>query len=76
MPMPVPVPRWLLYRLVDVSQTGYRTVVGTWVHPAGYVKPNWPRNDGVIRPHLRDSRTHGMRLCLVAQSVTGAIPTR
>lgn len=32
--VPVPVPRWLLYRLVDVSETGYRTVVGTWVHPA------------------------------------------
>lgn len=32
--MTVPVPRWLLYRLVDVTTPGRGTVFGTWPHPA------------------------------------------
>lgn len=32
--MTVPVPRWLLYRLVDVTDPHEGTVLGTWPHPA------------------------------------------
>ena len=50
--MPVPVPRWLLYRLVDVSETGYRTVLSTWVHPA---------LAGIPVPAVLDSSGEGLR---------------